>query len=75
MNVYYLYLVELRAIAKAGDQLASLKFGDDAETRAAVGKIVAAAQSFQHNFNESQLFAGDRAKSELIGQFKVKILK
>jgi len=72
MNVYYLYLVELRAIAKAGDQLASLKFGDDAETRAAVGKIVAAAQSFQHNFNESQLFAGDRAKSELIGQFKEK---
>lgn len=69
-NVYYLYLVELRAISKAGDLLTSLGYGDEA-TAARVKDVVATARQFPTSFDEKELFK-DHSAAELLVEFKNK---
>ena len=66
-NVYFVYLLELRAIAKAGPEILSQKFdfGDadeDAATVEVVKKVVELVQSFPDHFDESGMFVGGSEK-------------
>ena len=67
-NVYYLYLMELRALVKAGPLLARLDYGD-AATKDLVHALVQTAQQFPTGFNEAELFVG---VPDLLDQFKAK---
>ncbi|XP_018021558.1 ero1-like protein [Hyalella azteca] len=60
-NLYFLYIMELRALAKAGRQLELMQYftGDpqeDEDVRAAISRLVAVARSFQY-FDESTYFS------------------
>ncbi|KAF2356935.1 Endoplasmic reticulum oxidoreductin 1 [Trinorchestia longiramus] len=75
-NLYFLYLMELRAIAKAGPQLEMMQFftGDpeeDEDVRAAISRLVTVARSFQH-FDESSYFSNgqDGLKDEFRRHFR-----
>uniref|UniRef100_A0A0A9X5V9 Ero1-like protein n=1 Tax=Lygus hesperus TaxID=30085 RepID=A0A0A9X5V9_LYGHE len=62
-NLYFLYLVELRAVAKVAPYLQNESFytgniDDDRETKIAISDIVRIVDSFKHHFNESALFDG-----------------
>jgi len=57
-NVYYLYLVELRAIAKAGPLLSTTNYGDP-ETSRLVSEISESVALLPESFDETKLFKGD----------------
>nr|CAG4636867.1 EOG090X03A4 [Ceriodaphnia reticulata] len=62
-NLYFLYLLELRAIAKAAPYLEQLPFytgneTEDAEVNTAVYELLNQIKSFQYHFNESSMFTG-----------------
>ena len=66
-NVYFVYLLELRAIAKAGPEILSQKFdfGDADEDKATVEvvkKVIELVQSFPDHFDESGMFVGGSEK-------------
>ena len=62
-NVYFVYLLELRAIVKAAPVIlnSKLEFGnsdEDEETLETVKKIIEMMKSFPDQFDESGMFAG-----------------
>ena len=68
-NVYYLYLLELRAIAKAGETLNSQHYGDP-ETSEQVSQLILAVQEFKSSVkDEQELFdPQDLSKFEILFQ-------
>jgi hypothetical protein len=74
-NLYFIYLVELRAITKAADYLEKQVYftgpttKNDTETKMAVIDILNIARSFPNHFDETQLFKGN---SQLKEQFQLK---
>ena len=68
-NVYYLYLLELRAIAKAGETLNSQHYGDP-ETSEQVSQLILAVQEFKSSVkDEQELFdPQDLSKVEILSQ-------
>jgi len=71
-NMFYLYLVELRAIGKAGDLLMKLDYRDE-DIMSGIEQIVKSAQNFQYHFDENDLFKSDQLrKGELFVEFKNK---
>lgn len=68
-NLYFLYLLELRAIAKVAAYLENESFytgnaDSDAEVKAAVMDILKIAKSFAEHFNESVMFSGDDSETK-----------
>lgn len=68
-NLYFLYLLELTAIAKAAPYLENEKFYtgndvEDAEVREAMKEILEIAKSFPDHFNESNMFTGDKKQAK-----------
>nr|CAG4649187.1 EOG090X03A4 [Scapholeberis mucronata] len=62
-NLYFLYLLELRALAKAAPYLEQLSFytgneTEDAEVNAAVYDLLNQIKTFKPHFNESSMFTG-----------------
>uniref|UniRef100_A0A914VM73 Endoplasmic reticulum oxidoreductin-1 n=1 Tax=Plectus sambesii TaxID=2011161 RepID=A0A914VM73_9BILA len=62
-NLYFVYLLELRALVKAAPYLQNEMFytGDDvedSETRQAVERIIDIANSFKDHFDETMMFTG-----------------
>jgi len=78
-NLYFTYLVELRAIAKAAPYLekelfyAGISQRDDEETKGAVLTLLNAASDFKHHFDETILFRGDPLEAKkLKEEFQLK---
>lgn len=71
-NLYFIYLVELRAIAKAAPYLerevffTSVESKDNEDTKNAVLDLLKTAKSFRNHFDESILFRGDSAETKLL---------
>lgn len=68
-NLYFLYLLELRAIAKAAPYLEQLPFytgneTEDTEVNAAVYDLLNQIKSFQPHFNESSMFTGGSKQAQ-----------
>uniref|UniRef100_A0A8R1IJM4 Endoplasmic reticulum oxidoreductin-1 n=1 Tax=Caenorhabditis japonica TaxID=281687 RepID=A0A8R1IJM4_CAEJA len=62
-NVYFVYLLELRALLKAAPYLKNEIFytgneEEDAETRKAVDELLEEIRSFSDHFDESEMFTG-----------------
>lgn len=62
-NVYFVYLLELRAIAKAAPQILSdsFDFGDSDEAKEtfdSVKKLIELIDSFPDHFDETKMFVG-----------------
>lgn len=75
-NLYFLYLLELRALVKASDYLRKQKFytGDevqDWDTRLAVQDLLNVITKFPDHFNESVMFNGGQEMTKLKKEFKV----
>lgn len=67
-NLYFTYLVTLRAIAKAAPVLEKEMFYtgepvEDQEIKRIVREILKVARSFPHHFNESAMFLGDQQQA------------
>ncbi|GFR61471.1 ERO1-like protein beta [Elysia marginata] len=79
-NLYFTYLIELRAITKAIPYLERETFytGDikeDVEVMEGVSDFLSVAGSFEHHFDESQLFKGNtdemkQLKTEFVQHFR-----
>lgn len=74
-NLYFLYLIELRALAKAAPYLANEEFytgseADDADTREAVKEFLSVVKSFPNHFDESTMFAGGSQARKLKDEFR-----
>ncbi|GFO27479.1 ero1-like protein beta, partial [Plakobranchus ocellatus] len=79
-NLYFTYLIELRAITKAIPYLENENFytGDikeDEEVITGVSDLLSVVSSFQHHFDESQLFKGNteemkQLKAEFVLHFR-----
>lgn len=64
-NLYFLYLLELRAIAKAAPYLESLEFytgsdEKDRDVRNAVKDLLTVVRTFPEHFDESSMFSNDQ---------------
>jgi ERO1-like protein alpha len=72
-NVYYLYLVQLRAIAKAGQVLNSVHYTDP-ETAKQVASLVTALQVFKSSLEEEEEMFNpkDLSKLEMLAQVRSK---
>ncbi|XP_035741954.1 ero1-like protein [Vespa mandarinia] len=62
-NLYFIYLLELRALAKAAPYLKREEYYtgndvDDKETRLAIDDVLQIVQSFPEHFNETVMFSG-----------------
>lgn len=77
-NLYFVYLLELRAIAKAAPYLLSLEIhtGDEKEdktTKDLLTNVLHVAREFPDQFDESQLFQGEVEEvEELVTKYKQK---
>lgn len=78
-NLYFLYLVELRALAKASVYLEQEEYytgneKEDVETHTAVKNFLQIVKSFPHHFNESAMFSesfyGKSLKEEFRKHFR-----
>jgi len=80
-NLYFVYLLELRALLKAKPFLEGQAFytGDpdeDRETRAAVSELLAIVASFPDHFDETRLFSGEKEeKGEDGGALKAEFIR
>ncbi|KAK7104719.1 hypothetical protein V1264_019389 [Littorina saxatilis] len=68
-NLYFAYLVELRALAKAAPYLEQEEFftgtfGHDDEVRLAVHDFLQVVREFPEHFDESKLFQGNSAQTK-----------
>ncbi|KFM75641.1 ERO1-like protein beta, partial [Stegodyphus mimosarum] len=76
-NLYFIYLLELRAIAKAAPYFGNELFytgreENDQEVRLAVKNILEIAKSFPDHFNESVMFSGnDKVARKLKEEFRL----
>ncbi|MFH4977283.1 hypothetical protein AB6A40_003992 [Gnathostoma spinigerum] len=80
-NIYFVYLLELRALVKAAPYLKKELFytgneKDDTETRAIVEKLVDTFKQFPHQFDETEMFTqGNEAQArELKEEFRMHFL-
>ncbi|CAB3377523.1 Hypothetical predicted protein [Cloeon dipterum] len=74
-NLYFVYLLEMRAIAKAAPYLQREPYftGDSEEDKMvakAVEDILKTIKSFPHHFNESTMFNGGKQAAKLLSEFK-----
>lgn len=74
-NLYFLYLLELRALSKAAPYLHREEFytGNEAEdwdTQLAVKDLLNVVQNFPEHFNESTMFIGSEQADKLKREFK-----
>ncbi len=76
-NLYFLYLLELRALSKAAAYLENQVYytgetEEDKDTQIAVKELLSLVRSFPDQFNESTMFPdGQEASLELKRQFQV----
>jgi hypothetical protein len=71
--MYFLYLLELEAVARAGPLLASMNLGpEDAALHTSLQTIVEAAAAFPSRLDTAALFSLEDGKAELLDQVKVK---
>ncbi|XP_060521323.1 ero1-like protein [Cylas formicarius] len=73
-NLYFIYLVELRALAKAAPYLERETFytGDESEdwdTRMAIKDLLSVITKFPHHFDETTMFKGSREAEKLKYEF------
>lgn len=78
-NLYFIYLVELRAISKAANYFEKEAFytgiigQEDEDTKSAVLDLLNSVKSFKSHFNETRLFRGDPLEAnKLKEEFKLK---
>lgn len=76
-NLYFVYLVELRAIAKVAPYLRHEEFftgieNSDKEVRNAINDLLNVIESFPHHFDETIMFSG--ASKNLKNEFREKFL-
>jgi len=74
-NLYFVYLLELRAIAKAAPYLANLSYftgrdEEDKDTVKAVKELLGLVGSFNQHFDETSMFNGGRQAQELKVEFR-----
>ncbi|XP_037085550.1 ero1-like protein isoform X2 [Pollicipes pollicipes] len=74
-NLYFVYLLELRALAKAAPYLTQLEYftgnaEEDDEVRQAVRDILPVISDFPSHFNESVLFRGGQEARKLKTEFR-----
>lgn len=74
-NLYFLYLLELRALAKAAPFLEQFHYYtdnavDDAEVKAAVRDLLHHVTNFGPHFNESSMFTGGAQARKLKEEFR-----
>lgn len=74
-NLYFIYLLELRALAKAAPYLEREEYytgnkADDKDTRLAVNNILDVVKSFPEHFNESIMFTGGAQAQLLKEEFR-----
>ncbi|XP_064600768.1 ERO1-like protein beta [Liolophura sinensis] len=70
-NLYFTYLVELRALAKAAPYLLEENFytgnkEDDIDVKNGVREVLTIAKSFNDHFDESKLFKGDASMASTL---------
>ncbi|XP_055373350.1 ero1-like protein [Condylostylus longicornis] len=76
-NLYFLYLVELRALAKASPYLKTEEYftgnaEEDHEVKLAVSDILSLVEKFPSHFNENKLFSSGIESMKLKSEFKEK---
>ncbi|RZC42237.1 ERO1 domain containing protein [Asbolus verrucosus] len=74
-NLYFIYLLELRALAKAAPYLEHEEFytgneAEDYDTRMAVTDLLNVAKQFPNHFDETSMFTGSDQAARLKLQFK-----
>jgi ERO1-like protein alpha len=74
-NLYFVYLLELRALSKASDYLASQTYftgreEEDKETVIAVKELLSLVSSFEDHYDETSMFTGGR-QAEVRAFFRV----
>ncbi|OXU24837.1 hypothetical protein TSAR_007961 [Trichomalopsis sarcophagae] len=74
-NLYFLYMLELRALAKAAPYLQRLDYYtgnevEDSDTRLAINDILNVVRTFPEHFNESVMFNGGVEAQVLKEEFK-----
>ncbi|XP_063241551.1 ero1-like protein [Bacillus rossius redtenbacheri] len=74
-NLYFLYLLELRALAKASPFLEREEYftgneAEDEEVRLAVRNFLSVVRSFPDHFNESSMFSGGKQARKLKEEFR-----
>ncbi|XP_037500381.1 ero1-like protein isoform X2 [Rhipicephalus sanguineus] len=73
-NLYFVYLIELGALAKAAPYLLHQTFytsSEDETVPTAVRALLDAAREFPHHFNDSAMFNGQKDALKLKEEFKV----
>jgi len=80
-NAYFLYLLELRAIAKAAPVLENIEFSEgnekeNEEIKKILSQVLESAKNFPEHFREEQLFNDENMDNEeLLNHFKEKFYK
>ncbi|XP_073944378.1 endoplasmic reticulum oxidoreductin-1-like protein isoform X2 [Choristoneura fumiferana] len=74
-NLYFVYLLEMRALAKAGRYLEREEYytgnpTEDEETREAIRNMLGIIYSFPDHFNESSMFNGGSQANKLKVEFR-----
>lgn len=74
-NLYFVYLLEMRALAKAGPYLENEEYFtgnpiEDEETRHAIRNMLGIIYTFPDHFNESSMFNGGSQAAELKNEFR-----
>ncbi|XP_076237215.1 endoplasmic reticulum oxidoreductin-1-like protein [Calliopsis andreniformis] len=74
-NLYFTYLLELRALAKAAPYLEKEEYYtgnkvQDKDTRLAISDVISVVKSFPEHFNESVMFTGGAEAQLLKEQFR-----
>ncbi|XP_014253966.1 ero1-like protein isoform X2 [Cimex lectularius] len=75
-NLYFLYLLELRAVAKAAPYLSNDLYYtgnsmEDADTRTAIKDFLQVVSSFPDHFNERSMFSGGQQAAKLKEEFRL----
>lgn len=79
-NLYFVYLLELRALAKAAPYFQQIGFytgneEEDAVVQKGVNEVLNNIRSFPNHFNESEMFQGDsKTASKLKEEFRLHFL-
>jgi len=81
-NIYFLYLVELRAVEKIATALEGLEFGiedatgSDNQLKNLLEEVAECVKSFPSQFDESELFKGETLENkEILKQYKQKFME
>ncbi|XP_042856014.1 ero1-like protein isoform X3 [Penaeus japonicus] len=74
-NLYFVYLLELRALAKAAPYLESLEYytgneSEDKDVLKAVEDLLTVVKSFPEHFDESSMFSGGQQATKLKEEFR-----